>query len=259
MARVNDEPLSLVEAAAALGVHYQTAYRWVRAGRLPAQVVNGQYVVARRDIDGVLAGMRQPTAPRRPGTVRLDRQAERMYEGLVAGDEPAARQIAVRLVEEGTLVRDLISTVLVPPLRRIGQKWHDGELTIWVEHRASAIVERILGELAPHPRGRRRGTVLVASVAGDMHSLPTVMAAVCLREANWVVHHFGANMPPEDLLGFCAEHHVDVAVLSVTNPDVAELATATAERLRSAGTPTVVGGPGRSLAHLLDEVRLAAT
>jgi hypothetical protein len=50
-----------------------------------------------------------------------------------------------------------------------------------------------------------------------------------------------------------------VAVLSVTNPDVAELATATAERLRTAGTPTVVGGPGRSLAQLLDEVRLAAT
>lgn len=257
MAGSSDEQMSLAAAADALGVHYQTAYRWVRSGRLPAQVVGGHYVVTGRAVADLLVAMNEPKAPRTPGVDRLDRQAERMHEALVTGDEPTARQIAVRLVEEGTLVRDLITMVIVPPLRRIGQAWHDGELTIWVEHRASAMVERILGELAPHPRGRRRGTVMVASVAGDMHSLPTIMAAVSLREANWVVHHLGANMPAAELVDFCAAHPVDVVVLSVTNPDVAALAASTARRIRAAGTPTIVGGPGRSLAQLLDEVRAA--
>ncbi len=253
-----DEELTLAAAAAELGVHYQTAYRWVRSGRLPAQLVAGEYVVTRGDVEAADADRRAPSAPRAPGIVRLDRQAGRMYDALVAGDEMTVRRIATRLVEEGALVRDLIGEVLVPPLRRIGQEWHEGQLTIWVEHRASAIVERVLGELAPHPRGRRRGTVMVASVAGDVHSLPTAMAAVSLREGNWHVHHLGADMPPDELLGFCAAHDIDVAVLSVTNPDVTELTAATAGRLRSAGVPTVVGGPGRSLAELLDEVSAAA-
>jgi methylmalonyl-CoA mutase cobalamin-binding subunit len=128
-------------------------------------------------------------------------------------------------------------------------------LTIWVEHRASAIVERLLGELSPNPRGRRRGTVMVAAVTGDLHSLPTSMAAVTLRADNWVVEHLGADMPPDELVRFCVEHDVDVAVLSSTNPDVADLAADTAERIRAAGTPVVLGGPGRSLDDLVESVR----
>ncbi|MBU6317904.1 MAG: cobalamin-dependent protein, partial [Acidobacteria bacterium] len=142
--------------------------------------------------------------------------------------------------------------------RAIGQAWHDGALPIWVEHRASAIVERTLGELSPNPRGRRRGVAMVAAVSGDRHSLPTTMAAVALREVNWYVHHLGADMPGDELVRFCAEHAVDVAVISVTNPEVACLAASTAQQLRQAGTPTVVGGPGRSLDDLVEVVTEAA-
>jgi excisionase family DNA binding protein len=257
MAGSGDDQLELQAAADRLGVHYQTAYRWVRSGRLPARLVDGRYLVSLHDIDAVEARRRTPASPTPPSRGRLERQAERMHDALVEGDEAAARGIARRLVDEGTGLVELIQAVIVPPLRRIGQAWHDGELTIWVEHRASAIVDRVLGELAPNPRGRRRGTVMVAAVAGDHHSLPTTMAAVVLREANWHVQHLGANMPGDELVRFCRDHDVDVAVLSLTNPEVAELADTVAERIRAAGTPTIVGGPGRSLEALLDDVRNA--
>ena len=253
-----DAMLGLADAADELGVHYQTAYRWVRTGRLPARLVNGHYEVSCKDLRAIEAQLRTPSRPKQPGPVRLGRQADRMHEALLTGDEAAGLQVARRLVDEGTSLVDLIQTVLAPSLRRIGQAWHDGEVTIWVEHRASAIVERILGDVAPNPRGRRRGTVMVAAVAGDQHGLPTTMATVALREKNWNVHHLGANMPADELVQFCAEHPVDVAVISLTNPDVASLAALVARRLRTAGVPTVLGGPGRSLADLLAEVSNAA-
>ena len=180
-----------------------------------------------------------------------------MYEALRTGADPSARQIARRLVEEGTPVKDLITQVLGPPLRRIGQSWHDGEVPIWVEHRASAIVERILGELSPTTRGRRRGTVMVAAVADDLHALPTAMAAAALRDDNWRVEHLGANMPPEGIIEFCATHDVTVAVLSVTNSQVDAVVRQVATALRESGTPVVIGGPGRTLDDLLAEVRAA--
>lgn len=247
------DQLELREAAALLGVHYQTAYRWVRRGRLPARLVDSKYVVSRQDLDAVDADRRAPAAPKAPSRKRIDRQAERMHVALVDGDEATARQLARRLVDEGTSVIELIQSVFAPPLRRIGQDWHDGHLPIWIEHRASAIVERVLGELAPNPRGRRRGTAMVAAVAGDQHSLPTTMAAVALRESNWHVHHLGANMPGHELVRFCAEYDIDLAVISVTNPDVAPLADHTAEQVRAADTPTIVGGAGRSLEQLVEQ------
>jgi len=249
--------LELHQAAELLGVHYQTAYRWVRNGRLPARTVDRQYVVLRSDVEQLQTSRAEPKSPVAPSRGRIDRQAERMHQALLDGDEPAARKIARRLVDDGTGLVELIQFVFAPPLRRIGQAWHDGDLTIWVEHRASAIVERTLGELAPNPRGRRRGTAMVAAVAGDQHSLPTTMATVALREAHWHVHHLGANMPGEELVRFCDEFDVDVAVISLTNPDVADLANDTAEQIRSNGRAAIVGGAGRSLEQLLGDAQAA--
>jgi methanogenic corrinoid protein MtbC1 len=252
------DPLDLRAAAAELGVHYQTAYGWVRSGRLPAELVAGRYMVARADIDSVSRKRNAPSDPKPPGPRRRARSADRMHHSLLVGDESAARQIAVNLVEEGTSISDLIQEVLVPPLVSIGRAWHDGQLTIWVEHRASAMVERILGELAPNPRGRRRGTALVAAVSGDHHSLPTSMAAVTLRADNWHVEHLGANMPPDELVRFCAEHDVTVAVITSTNPETSDLSNDTASALREAGTPAIVGGPGRTLDDLIELARRAS-
>lgn len=255
----NQPPVELRAAATELGVHYQTAYRWVRNGRLPATVVAGKYSVSRSDLDELAQLRARPTPVSTPSPQRLAGQAARMHEALRSGDDPTARQIARRLVDDGTPVKDLIVEVLSPSLRHIGQSWYEGETSIWVEHRASAIVERIVGELTPTPRGRRRGTVMVAAVSGDLHALPTAMAAAALRADNWRVEHLGANMPPEELVDFCATHDITVAVLTITNSDVEPVAQRAATALRKAAIPVVVGGPGRTLDDLLAEVRAATS
>jgi MerR family transcriptional regulator, light-induced transcriptional regulator len=250
--------VDLRTAADELGVHYQTAYRWVRTGRLDAALVGGRYLVSATDIAELDRARHAPTARSTPRPTRLDRAAERMYVALVAGDEPLAVRIVGRLAEEGAPTIELIRTVLAPPLRAIGQAWADGEVTVWVEHRASAIVERLLGDLAPNPRGRRRGVVTVAALAGDRHSLPTTMAAVALRADNWHVHHLGADLPPDELIGFCEAHDVNVAVITVTNPETRTAAELAATRLRGVGTPAIVGGLGNDLTELIDHTRRAA-
>ncbi|MEL6890235.1 MAG: B12-binding domain-containing protein [Actinomycetota bacterium] len=249
-----DDTIDLREAADLAGVHYQTIYRWVRSGRLPAVLVAGKYRVERSALDSAMSVRAAPAEPMPPSADRVRRQAEPMHAALSAGDEGAARRLARQLVAEGTSVVDLVQDVLAPPLRRIGQDWHDGKLPIWVEHRASAMVERMLAELVGSRRGRRRGTALVAAVSGDRHSLPTSMAAAALRDANWRVHHLGADMPPEELVQFCAEHVIDVAVLSSTNPSVAEVAAEAAASLEASGTPVVLGRPGATLDELLEQV-----
>ena len=99
---------------------------------------------------------------------------------------------------------------------------------------------------------------MVAAVAGDLHTLPTAMAAAALRAENWRVEHLGANMPADDLVDFCATHDITVAVLSMTNPDTEEVVKRAATALRNASIPVVVGGPGQTLDDLLVRVRAAA-
>ena len=251
----DEDQLELQEAADALGVHYQTAYKWVRNGRLPARLVGGRYRVKRDDLDRVNEQRQTPSAPKPPSDKRLRSQVARMHDALTSGAEAQARLICHQLIDEGTSIVVFVERVLVPALRQIGDAWQHGELPIWAEHRASAIAERVLAEVSPNPRGRRRGVVAVAAVSGDHHSLPTMMATVALRNANWQVHHLGADTPPAELVRFCTDQPVDLAVLTVTNPDSTQLAEHTADTLRAAGIRTLVGGPDRTLADLLDQAR----
>ena len=243
-------------AADRLGVHYQTAYGWVRSGRLPATIVRGRYQIAPAAIEAFAAQRDRPRSPvpRRPRT-GFAKFATKMFEHLVDGNERDARSIVATLVDDGVPFATVMQDVLVPALRQIGDEWIAGRLTITVEHRASAIVDRIIGSHLPTPRGRRRGTAVVAALSDDRHTLPTSMAAAALREDNWHVHHLGADVPDDDLMQFCDEHRVDLVVLTVTNTDVAAAADRTAQRLDQAGVRTIVGRPGAMLAELQRQAR----
>jgi excisionase family DNA binding protein len=253
---VEDVDIDLAAAAEQLGVHYQTAYRWVRSGELPAVRVRGHYRLDPAAVTAFAARRDQPQQPR-PRRPRggLGPLADRMFGHLVAGEERAARAAVASLVEAGVGFTTVMQEVLVPALGRIGSEWNAGRLPIWVEHQASAIVDRIIGGQHPNPRGRRRGTAMVAALSGDLHVLPTSMAAAALREDNWHVHHLGADMPSDEVVRFCKEAAPDLAVLTMSTVDVRDEVERTAQRLRDLGVRTLTGEPGRTLRELVERAR----
>jgi len=247
--------LDLQGAADALGIHYQTAYRWVRSGKLPAVVVDGHYQLDPHEVAEVARRREEPARPPAPSPARVRREAERVHEALIDGDEPAVERSVQRLLAEGLSATDICQHVLAPSLRLIGEAWAGGRVTIWVEHRASAIVEVALAGIMPNPRGRRRGTAVVAALSGDRHALPTTMATIALRDDNWRVEQLGADTPPEEVLDFCAGRDVDLVVITVTTDEAAVAAWEAAERLEAEGLTVLIGGPGRSLDELVEAAR----
>lgn len=247
-----DDRIDLQSAALELGVHYQTAYRWVRNGRLQAELIDGRYLVTRDDVAAAANERSVPQRPAPPGDARVKRQADTILQTLLDGDETGARAASQKLASDGLDVIDLIEQVIAPALREIGRAWHAGEIDIWVEHRASAIVERILGDIVPNPRGRRRGVAVIAAVEGDRHGLPTTMATVALRSANWTVHQLGADTPADTLCSFLGSNQVDLVVLSSTNSQVADVLERTAAAVRELGLPVLTGEPGATLRDLVD-------
>jgi excisionase family DNA binding protein len=253
---VTGSAIDLPTAAERLGVHYQTAYQWVRSGRLRAQRIHGRYQIDPIDVERLARERAQP-APRRTRRPRAGfaNLAQRAYDALVNGDERSVRDLVDRLTDDGTPMTMITQEILVPAMRRIGSDWHAGVLTITDEHRASAIVERILGDHYPNPRGRRRGTAVVVAPAGERHALPTSMAALALREDHWHVQHLGADLPCEELIQFCRERTVDLVVLTTTTDGTRPAARACAEDLRQLGVRTLIGEPGDTLLELQRRAR----
>ena len=244
--------MQLREAAEALGVHYQTAYAWVRQGTLPARKTGRGYDVSDDDVSALAARRASGTPPRPEVRVRdWSVQAGRLYDAIVSGDETLARHDFDRLALGVPLI-DLCERVITPALRRVGDQWAAGELTIAAEHRASAICERLIAARTHQPQGRPRGIAVVSTPPGERHGLPALMATACLREDRWLVHHLAADLPVAEVNGLARQAGASLVVLSAATRESARLAREVAPDIArsAAGLHVLTGQPGDPLSRL---------
>jgi MerR family transcriptional regulator, light-induced transcriptional regulator len=252
--------MQLRDAAEALGVHYQTAYTWVRQGILPARKTGRGYEVSEGDVSALAARRASGRAPRPNISVRdWTAQAGRLYAAIMSGDETRARHVFDRLAR-GVPLTELCERVIAPSLRRVGEDWAAGRGTIAEEHRASAICERLIAARTRQPQGRPRGIAVASTPPGERHGLPSLMATACLREDRWLVHHLAADLPVTEVTGLARLAGASLVVLSSATTESAETAReAASEITRSeAGLHVLTGQPGAPLSRLRQLARATA-
>jgi methanogenic corrinoid protein MtbC1 len=180
---------------------------------------------------------------------------------LIAGDEPGAWAVINAALTSGMQARAVHVDLLAGSLRAIGDRWASGELSVADEHRASTVAVRIIGRLSPlfAQRGRKRGTILVGTAAGDAHALPSAILADVLRGARFEVIDLGANTPPESFAQSARRPDRLVAVLVGASTKGRAKATATAvDAIRAARPDTTILVGGAAVADESAAARLGA-
>jgi excisionase family DNA binding protein len=234
--------ITLHEAAERLGVHYMTAYRYVRTGRLPAERDGAHWQVDPIELERLAA---QPS--RRPrGGARAAAPA-RLAGRLVAGDEAGAWAIVESTLASGADADDVLVDVVAAAMRQIGEGWAAGSLDVSDEHRASVVVQRIVARLGPRftRRGRKRGVIVLGAPEREEHAVPSAMLADLLRAARFEVHDLGADTPAASFP--VAADHGDRLVgvmIGVTTDGRDDAAAEAFAALRRAGVtvPLFLGG-----------------
>jgi excisionase family DNA binding protein len=244
------DPITLQQAADELGVHYMTAYRYVRTGRLPAVRHGGTWQVERADL-GLVGPVQRggQAAAERVGGKGLARLAGRLETRLLAGDEAGAWKLIENALVAGTTPAGLLLGAICPAMVAIGTRWERGEATVADEHRASATATRLVSRLGAlfGPRGRKRGTVVLCTPAGDQHSLPVAIAADLLRWRGFEVVELGADAPADAVGETCARIPDLLAVgLGATMPASTPVVRRSITTLRRAlpGVALLLGGAG---------------
>ena len=236
------DELTLHEAADELGVHYMTAYRYVRLGMLEASKQGRSWVVTRDDLEAFMAGQAEPSVR---GSAPWD---ERFTHRILAADDAGAWAVVEAALASGMEPAQVYTEIVVPALRRIGEGWVAGEVSIAEEHAATQIAYRVVARLGPRVarRGVRRGTVVLGSTATELHSLPLSIAADLIRSKSFDVVDLGANLPSESFAERVATTDGVVAVgIGVTSPGQDEEIARTIAAIRSVSdAPILLGGRG---------------
>jgi excisionase family DNA binding protein len=245
--------MTLQEAADELGVHYMTAYRYVRQGRLPATRHGAEWRISPAELKSLRpAGTRRP----RRGAARVDADTEGLERRMLAGDSAGAWWLVESHLGGGQDPSGILTDLVVPALRSIGERWATGDVSVAEEHRATAVAQRLVGRLGLQfgRRGKDRGAIALAAPAGDLHTLPVAIVADLLRWRDFEVVELGGNTPAEALADAVAHEQRLLAVGIVSTTRGHEDGVAASVRAVRAAVPDVpifIGGASiRSEAHV---------
>jgi MerR family transcriptional regulator, light-induced transcriptional regulator len=126
-----------------------------------------------------------------PGAAR-----EELADALDRFDEPRAQASLDRLLAV-TTVDSLLSDIVLPFLKDLGDRWERGEVTVAQEHFASAVLRgRLLGLARGWGLGVGPAAVL-ACLPGEQHDLGLIAFGLALRARGWRIVYLGPDVPLE--------------------------------------------------------------
>lgn len=175
----------------------------------------------------------------RPLPVQLIDTLERALLALDATTAHDAIDALLAAVTVETFIRD----AALPIVRRIGERWASGEITVAHEHFVSNVIRgRLMGLGHGWDRGPGRLAIL-ACAPGELHDIGLISFAVALARDGWRICYLGQDQPVGALSEVARAEHADLIVISSIDP--ARFAAVAAD-LRALGRRSVlaIGGAG---------------
>ena len=237
--------LNIKQVAAELSVHYMTAYRYVRTGRLPARKVGTGWVVSASDlarfVERPLSLIRSEE-----GTFGADWR-ERLRLTLVIGDEMAAWRVVEQALAAGHSPTECYIDFIVGAINEISDRSQPPRKPEASEYLATATATRLVARLGARFRrpGRSRGTIVFGAPLGEHHVLPISVVADLVRLNGFNCLELGADVPPGAFAGAARDAYrlvaVGIGVTAVTNLDIVTTTIAAVHEV-DPEIPVVLGG-----------------
>jgi len=141
-----------------------------------------------------------------------------LFHSLVAGCEEEAANILIGAHLQGAVLTKIFDDAFCPAMRRIGELWYDGDLSIAQEHIATRVASNAvlkLRNVLPVPKMNGE-LAMCCALEGDFHELPTHLAQTVLENEGWEVLNFGANTPLYSLAEEILQHAPELICISAT-------------------------------------------
>jgi trimethylamine corrinoid protein len=170
-------------------------------------------------------------------------------QSILSLDKGKALEIAQEMLSEGHDPMDIMNQGFIPGIQEVGELFGHGQLFLPELVRAGdtmKMVTELIDEALPEKKGGQNGTILIATVKGDVHDIGKGIVISILRAHGLDVHDLGRDVKTEQIIEHAEKVNADIigtsALLTTTMPKQKELE----ETLRSAGLrdkyKTVVGG-----------------
>lgn len=267
-AAASDQPIYNTQAVVQLtGVPAPTVRAWERryGAPKPARLAGGQRLYSEWDV-AVVRWLRDCTrqglsvshavrllqarqAPAAAPWADEGRSLVRLHTELLARLEAFDAAGAERVLSEAFALHPVEAVCLEliqPVLVEIGERWHQGTLSVAAEHFATGLLRRHLFALLRAYEGAASGApLLLACAAEELHEMGLLLVALFLSRRGWPVVYLGPDVPPTALREAAQQLRPRLVVLSASTVETAaqlRAAIAALETLPAPRPPVAYGG-----------------
>jgi 5-methyltetrahydrofolate--homocysteine methyltransferase len=156
---------------------------------------------------------------------------------------------------------EIINGPLMRGMEEVGRLFNDNQLIVAEVLQSAEAMKAAVAHLEPlmeRAESATRGTMVLATVKGDVHDIGKNLVEIILKNNGYRIINLGIKVPPEDLITAYHTHKPDAFGLSGLLVKSAQQMVATAQDLRAAGIeiPLFVGGA--ALTRKFTATRIAA-
>lgn len=141
----------------------------------------------------------------------------------------------------------LLSEVVFPLMRWVGERWRAGSIRILHEHVATAVARALLDRMASEfPPADRAPSLVIATPPGEWHELGALAARIVALDRGWRVAYLGASVPAAEICEAVRRLGASGVALGITDPAVARQAAACLRSVRKTLDKNMfltIGGP----------------
>ncbi|XRG82926.1 methionine synthase [Salinisphaera sp. SPP-AMP-43] len=183
---------------------------------------------------------------------RLEHALVKGIDAYVTEDTEEARQKANKPLE-------VIEGPLMDGMNVVGDLFGAGKMFLPQVVKSARVMKKAVAYLMPfieeekaeNDKGSNNGTIIMATVKGDVHDIGKNIVGVVLQCNNFEVVDLGVMVPMNEILDAAEKHNADVIGLSgLITPSLDEMVNVAAEmQRRGLNTPLLIGGATTSRAH----------
>ncbi len=188
---------------------------------------------------------------------------ERITYALVKGIDDYAEtdteELRAEIAARGGQPIEVIEGPLMAGMNVVGDLFGAGKMFLPQVVKSARVMKKAVAYLipfieegkSPEDAGRSNGTVVMATVKGDVHDIGKNIVGVVLQCNNYDVIDLGVMVPAQKILDAAKEHNADVIGLSgLITPSLDEMVNFATEMERQGlEIPLIIGGATTSRAH----------
>ncbi len=173
----------------------------------------------------------------------------KISEKLISGDVEGLKQLTEEALQSDTNPGDILNHGLLPGMDNVGQRWKDGDMfmpeVLRCAKAMSGAMDILRPKLAESDMGTA-GTLVIGTVAGDLHDIGKDLAAMMFEGAGYKVINIGIDQPNENFVKAVKEHKPNLlgmsALLTTTMPRMGEVINSLKEAGIRDQIAVIIGG-----------------